>query len=158
MLIQLCHSEECALKLKSLCNHSRLGFRLPLKPKPPTRGSMRQCLIRLEVLSCWAGLHNNDIIDLIWSVQTSRRDSFCPIKVFLYNWNSFTHLKIGFSSKYIGGFQLEFVSISRVIDHMTCYKFECSHWWKIYLKKTSFTRFALQSECCNFNQWEALNL
>ena len=30
-----------------------------------------------------------------------------------------------------GGFQLEFVSISRVIDHMTCYKFECSHWLKL---------------------------
>ena len=28
--------------------------------------------------------------------------------------------------KAMGGFQLEFVSISRVIDHMTCYKFECS--------------------------------
>ena len=26
-----------------------------------------------------------------------------------------------------GGFQLEFVCISRVINHMTCYKFECSH-------------------------------
>ena len=34
-----------------------------------------------------------------------------------------------------GGFQLEFVSISRVMDHMTCYKFDCSHWWKFYLKK-----------------------
>ena len=31
-----------------------------------------------------------------------------------------------------GGFQLEFISISWVINHMTCYKFECSHWWKIY--------------------------
>ena len=30
-----------------------------------------------------------------------------------------------------GGFQLEFVSISRVINHMTCYKFECSHWLKL---------------------------
>ena len=35
----------------------------------------------------------------------------------------------------VGGFQLEFVSISRVINHMSCYKFKCSHWWKIYLKK-----------------------
>ena len=34
-----------------------------------------------------------------------------------------------------GGFQLEFISISRVINHMTCYKIECSHWWKIYLEK-----------------------
>ena len=31
----------------------------------------------------------------------------------------------------LGGFQLEFVSISRVINHMTCYKFECSHWLKL---------------------------
>ena len=31
-----------------------------------------------------------------------------------------------------GGFQLEFVSISRVINHMTCYNFQCSHWCKIY--------------------------
>ena len=30
-----------------------------------------------------------------------------------------------------GGFQLEFVSISRVISHMICYKFECSHWLKL---------------------------
>ena len=36
---------------------------------------------------------------------------------------------------HMGGFQLEFVSISLVINHMTCYKFECSHWWKIYFIK-----------------------
>ena len=30
-----------------------------------------------------------------------------------------------------GGFRLEFLSISRVINHMTCYKFECSHWLKL---------------------------
>ena len=28
------------------------------------------------------------------------------------------------------------------------YKFECSHWLK----------YSLQSECCNFNQWEESNL
>ena len=27
----------------------------------------------------------------------------------------------------IGGFQLEFVSIRWVINHMTCYKSKCSH-------------------------------
>ena len=43
--------------------------------------------------------------------------------------------KFNTENKDLGGFQLEFVSISRVINHMTCYKFECSHWWKIYLKK-----------------------
>ena len=30
-----------------------------------------------------------------------------------------------------GGFQLEFVSIRQVINHMTCYKLECSHWLKL---------------------------
>ena len=34
-------------------------------------------------------------------------------------------------SAHMGGFQLEFVSISRVINHMTCYKFECSYWFKL---------------------------
>ena len=29
---------------------------------------------------------------------------------------------------------------------------------EILFKKKSFTRFALQSECCNFNQWEHSNL
>ena len=29
---------------------------------------------------------------------------------------------------------------------MTCYKFKCSYWWKIYFLKKSFTRFALQPE------------
>ena len=31
----------------------------------------------------------------------------------------------------LGGFQLEFVSLSRVIDHRICYKFECLHWLKL---------------------------
>ena len=56
----------------------------------------------------------------------------------------------------IGGFQLEFVSISRVINHMTCYNSSALIGGKFILKK-SFTRFALQSECCNVNQWEHLN-
>ena len=47
---------------------------------------------------------------------------------------------------FLGGFQLEFVSISQVINHNTCYKFEWSHWWKESLLKKSFTRFALQSK------------
>ena len=28
----------------------------------------------------------------------------------------------------------------------------------LFVKKKSFARFALQSECCNFNQWEELNV
>ena len=41
--------------------------------------------------------------------------------------------KMSFITLY-GGFQLEFVNISGVINHMTCYKCKCSHWWKIYSK------------------------
>ena len=51
-----------------------------------------------------------------------------------------------------GGFHLEFLSISWVINHMTFYKFNCCHWRKIYFKEKSITRFPLQSECCIFNQ------
>ena len=50
-----------------------------------------------------------------------------------------------------GGFHLEFLRISRVINHMTFYKFKCSHWWKICLKKIN-CKISLQSECCSFNQ------
>ena len=32
----------------------------------------------------------------------------------------------------IGGFQLVDLIITELKDHMTCYKFESSHWWKIY--------------------------
>ena len=46
-----------------------------------------------------------------------------------------TFFTFQFSLHHCGGFQLEFVSIRQVINHMPCYKFECSHWWKIYLKK-----------------------
>ena len=37
----------------------------------------------------------------------------------------------GLSRYNIGDFRLDFVSISRVINHMNCYKFECSHWLKL---------------------------
>ena len=32
-----------------------------------------------------------------------------------------------------GGFQLVDLIITEFKDHMTCCKFECSHWWKTYL-------------------------
>ena len=44
-----------------------------------------------------------------------------------------------------GGFQLEFESLSRVINHMICYNFSALIGAKIIFKKKSFTRFALQS-------------
>ena len=71
-------------------------------------------------------------------------------------WNSKTFYKIRKRKKYskyycsnrahIGGYRPQYLSISQVIDHVICYKFECSHWWKIYFSKKSFTRYALQSE------------
>ena len=32
---------------------------------------------------------------------------------------------------YYGGFQLVDLIIMEIKDHMTAYKFECSHWWKL---------------------------
>ena len=51
-----------------------------------------------------------------------------------------------------GGFQLLDLIIREHKSHMTCKKFKVFHWWKFYLSKKSFARFALQSECCYFNQ------
>ena len=31
-----------------------------------------------------------------------------------------------------GGFHLVDLIITELKDHMTCFKFECSHWWKTY--------------------------
>ena len=51
-----------------------------------------------------------------------------------------------------GGFQL----LDLIINSHDLLKIQgliAMHWRKFYLsKKKSFTRFALQSECCNFNQ------
>ena len=33
----------------------------------------------------------------------------------------------------LGGFHLEDLIITGLKGHMTSYKYECSHWWKIYL-------------------------
>ena len=52
-----------------------------------------------------------------------------------------------------GGFQLAFVSISRVINHMTCYNSSACIGGKFILKNPlQDLLIALQSECCNFNQ------
>ena len=64
---------------------------------------------------------------------------------------------VKFLKHLIGGFQLLDLIITELKNHMISYKFDYSHWWKIYFSKKSFTRFALQSECCNFNQREASN-
>ena len=52
----------------------------------------------------------------------------------------------------VGGFHLVDLITMELKDHMTSYKFKCSSWWKNYLETKYFTRFALRSECCNFNQ------
>ena len=46
-----------------------------------------------------------------------------------------------------GGFQLLDLIIMELKSHMTCSKFKVFHWWKLYLSKKYFIRFALQSEC-----------
>jgi hypothetical protein len=51
------------------------------------------------------------------------------------------------SYQIIGGFQLEFVSISRVINHMTCYKILLVELVESLFKKKYFTRFSIQSQC-----------
>ena len=49
-----------------------------------------------------------------------------------------------------GGFQLEFVSISQVINHMTCYKFDCSHWLKLqYSKASRYADFGSRKKPCS---------
>ena len=35
---------------------------------------------------------------------------------------------------HLGGFQLVDLIITKLKDHMTCYKLKCSHWWKIYVQ------------------------
>ena len=55
---------------------------------------------------------------------------------------------------YNGGCRLQDLRISRVIDHVTCQKLSAVIGGKFISRKKSFTRFALQSECCNFNQQE----
>ncbi len=55
-----------------------------------------------------------------------------------------------------GGFQLEFASISRVINHMTSYKFKCSHWWiNLFKEKNNLQDFLSILE---FQPMRALNL
>ena len=51
------------------------------------------------------------------------------------------------------GFQLELLSISWVISHMTCYKFECSHW--LNLRANLVKDFSLR---INFPPIRALEL
>ena len=43
------------------------------------------------------------------------------------------HLNQDQLNKDKGGFQFVDLIITELKDHMTCYKFECSQWWKIYL-------------------------
>ena len=44
------------------------------------------------------------------------------------------------TSMLLGGFQLVDLIITELKNHTTCYNFECSHWWKIYLQKDLLSR------------------
>ena len=43
------------------------------------------------------------------------------------------------------GFQLELLSISQVVNHITLYQIKCSHWWKIYFSKKNALQDLLSS-------------
>ena len=64
------------------------------------------------------------------------------------NWRNFR------AFTFLGGFQLLDLIIMELKSHMTCRKFKVTHCvgGNFICQKKSFTRFALQSECCNFNQ------
>ena len=72
-----------------------------------------------------------NVISKLTDVRTSK-SFFTKI----YPFNVFTFAKL------YGGCQLYDLSISQIINHVTCYKLKCSHWLK----------YSLQSECCNFSQ------
>ena len=57
-----------------------------------------------------------------------------------------------------GGFQLLDLIITELANSHDRLKIQGLSLVEIlFVKKKSFTRFALQSECCNFDQWEVLN-
>ena len=89
--------------------------------------------------------HNKKII----TERTSPSVKNCK-KMLIFNEKfkgCFSHL----SNKHevtLRGFHVVAKIIRELKSHMIPYKFKCSHWWKINFKK----RFALQSECYDFNQ------
>ena len=52
----------------------------------------------------------------------------------------------------LGGFQLLDLIITELESHMTCKNSRSLIGGNFICQKKFFTRFALQSECCNFNQ------
>ena len=101
-----------------------------------TRGKQQQ-IFRTEVVGCDGCLNPDGMgIDMMEYYNTDK-NKFNGPDVTLTNNN--------------GGFQLEFVCISQVINHMTYYN-SSAHIGGKFIQKKSSTRFALQSECCNFNQ------
>ena len=58
--------------------------------------------------------------------------------------------------QYLGGFQLvDLITTELKKSHDLLQIQVLSLVENLFFKKKSFTRFALQTECCNFNQWEA---
>ena len=92
------------------------------------------------------------------SINISTNYTKCQLRTilkYLYQGQNFHHtgfmedcrlqkkkvLLVQFQSKsqnfwcYKGGFHLVGLIITELKDHMICYKFECSNWWKIYFFK-----------------------
>ena len=64
------------------------------------------------------------------AICTDENEECCDSRIIIKeSISSECNIENGYDCRHAhGGFQLEFVSISQVINHMTCYNFECSHW------------------------------
>ena len=80
------------------------------------------------ILQCLRYFDKSCYTKIVTLVSKSTRSKLTP----MHHYNPCLDFKLLLIT---GGFQLEFVSLSRVINHMTCDNFKCSHWWKIYLRK-----------------------
>ena len=70
-------------------------------------------------------LQSSQVISKIFEMTVCYLENILSCLILIFYW--FAWMEHNWS--HYGGFQLEFVRVSRFINHMTCYKFECSHWW-----------------------------
>ena len=85
----------------------------------------KKCSRKLQVVQHVQAKHKikiakEDIIQMKDIIEVADNDKDWVQQTNIVNGDNFT-------VENLGGFQLEFLSISRVTDHMTCDKFECSH-------------------------------
>ena len=83
-------------------------------------------------------------------VKDPKSEANIVYKLTLINFQS--HVTVIYRTRAIGGFQLLDLIIPELKSHVIPYKFKSKTLVENSFVKKSFTRFALQSECCNFNQ------